>query len=209
MKVFVVGLSKLILDMFSDKGYEIAQSVDSCDIIVFTGGADVDPDLYGHEKHFTTHICAERDKAEVEIYNLGKRLGKKMIGICRGAQFLHVMNGGKLVQDCDGHAIGGRHSMHCVATGMTYMVTSTHHQQMDHGVGEVIGYANITSRQVRWLEDGKKFNHTLAKCAYRDLEVVWHADTNCLCYQPHPEYDIGGDTHKHFFELLTIFFKGE
>lgn len=34
-----------------------------------------------------------------------------MVGICRGAQFLNVMAGGKMIQHVEGHAIHGTHEI--------------------------------------------------------------------------------------------------
>ena len=68
------------------------------DLIVFPGGSDVSPKLYGEENRYSS-INEHRDKAETEIFKNYFQKDTKFLGICRGHQFLNVMLGGKLVQD--------------------------------------------------------------------------------------------------------------
>ena len=69
------------------------------DLVMFTGGSDVTPMYYGHNKEPYTSINTERDIEEFDIFSQASALNKKCIGICRGAQFLCVASGGKLIQD--------------------------------------------------------------------------------------------------------------
>ena len=66
---------------------------------MFIGGSDVTPMYYGHNKEPYTSINTERDIEEFDIFSQASALNKKCIGICRGAQFLCVASGGKLIQD--------------------------------------------------------------------------------------------------------------
>ena len=70
------------------------------DGFLFTGGDDVAPWEFGE----TTHegfgdFCLERDKVELPLAREVLRLGKPMIGICRGIQTMNVAFGGTLYQD--------------------------------------------------------------------------------------------------------------
>jgi putative glutamine amidotransferase len=68
--------------------------------VVLTGGGDVDPVLYGEERHPTVDD-AEPGRDEFEI-DLARRLMQSdlpLLAICRGAQVLNVAAGGTLVQD--------------------------------------------------------------------------------------------------------------
>lgn len=66
--------------------------------LLFEGGADVQPYLYGQENRKSTCHPA-RDRFEVYLYHLAVEFGIPMLGICRGHQFLNVMRGGTLYQD--------------------------------------------------------------------------------------------------------------
>ena len=142
-KVFVVGHDFGISSMFQQRGWE-ASSLEDANLVVFTGGADVDPSLYG-EENFASHSTLARDQREKTIYNQALELGKCMAGICRGGQFLNVMNGGKMIQHVDGHATGRDHKLTDRVTGEEHSVTSTHHQMMipNDETAEAVAIANL------------------------------------------------------------------
>lgn len=78
----------------------VAEFIALCDGFFFTGGVDVDPALYGAEKH---EKCGElhplRDSLEKMAFEKALASGKPILGVCRGAQFINVMLGGALYQD--------------------------------------------------------------------------------------------------------------
>jgi gamma-glutamyl-gamma-aminobutyrate hydrolase PuuD len=114
----------------------LVDKVEDADIVLFTGGEDVDPSLYDCEKHSTTHSNIRRDLREKAIFEK-VRPDQACIGICRGSQFLCVMNGGKLVQKVGGHAMFGTHEIRSFTRSANYDITSTHHQmQYPFNLGE-------------------------------------------------------------------------
>ncbi len=78
---------------------EIKSLYNKVDGVVFPGGSDIDPQLYGQRTHSAAgEINREQDRFELE---LAKRLlddEKPTLGICRGAQMLAIANGGELFQ---------------------------------------------------------------------------------------------------------------
>ncbi len=71
-----------------------------CDGLLLSGGADLDPVLYGEEiLNDTVKIKPERDTFEWELFHAFYRLGKPIFGICRGCQVINVAMGGTLYQD--------------------------------------------------------------------------------------------------------------
>lgn len=73
----------------------------SPDAIFFMGGTDVDPAVYGAVREPTTqHPDKRRDEFEVAVYEMFKETSVYLFGICRGAQLLNVLNGGKMIQEC-------------------------------------------------------------------------------------------------------------
>ncbi len=59
--------------------------IDESDIIVFTGGEDVSPDVYGESRvHKLTNSNKSRDNKETYYFEKGFESNKFMIGICRG-----------------------------------------------------------------------------------------------------------------------------
>lgn len=71
-----------------------------CAGIVFSGGADLDPALYGAEE--LRRICTidrERDDFELALFEYASQQHMPILGICRGAQLINVALNGSLVVD--------------------------------------------------------------------------------------------------------------
>src|SRR5262245_793233 len=76
-------------------------------VVFFAGGADVSPSFYDERPGSRTRgVDAARDEQERDLFRLARAANLPMIGICRGAQFLCVMAGGRLCQHLDGHGLG-------------------------------------------------------------------------------------------------------
>lgn len=93
--VRAAGGDPIVLDN-SDMPADVLQRVDG---ILLTGGADVDPALYGQPKHASTDIDAARDAFEVPLSRAALAADVPLFAICRGVQVLNVAAGGTLVQD--------------------------------------------------------------------------------------------------------------
>ncbi len=199
MKVYIIQGNRRYSQMFRDRGWEVVDSPEEADLLQFTGGEDVSPFMYGEASHPTTHSRKMRDDYELHLYE--NALGvKAMAGICRGGQFLNVVNGGKLYQDVDRHAIGGTHAMKIEGGVCIIPVTSTHHQMMRAGKeGNVLAYAHLSEVKEHML-DGKVHR---VEGGDPDVEVVLYPNTNCLCFQPHPEFERAPEEcTDYYFELL-------
>jgi putative glutamine amidotransferase len=82
----------------------IEETLDALDGIVFTGGSDLDPELYGEEAHAETlGIVRMRDEAELALLRAALERDMPVLGICRGIQVLNVGMGGDLDQHLEGH----------------------------------------------------------------------------------------------------------
>ena len=81
----------------SDDGVD--EILDAVDGLVFSGGSDLDPGLYGQEPHpETTGIVPERDSAELALLKAALARDLPVLAICRGSQVLNVALGGDLEQ---------------------------------------------------------------------------------------------------------------
>lgn len=207
--VYIAQPDVLTSDMFTEFGWTLTrfEDLDLADLICFTGGADVTPSLYHSRRHPETMSSMVRDLKDKRIFDEAAHRAIPMVGICRGGQFLNVMNGGTLFQHVDGHATGHTHQMEDVRTGKRITVTSTHHQMMIPGPGGVVIGTARQSTCREWM-------HPLGEQVlrhegyYEDVEVVWYPDQNILCYQPHPEYP-SGDAEHFFATLETTICQGE
>lgn len=198
-KILVVGGGMEYIRMFYEAGYVGATSVEDADIVCFTGGADVDPQLYGEKALNTTNFDVNRDKRDIEVYHKANAYGTPMVGICRGGQFLNVMNKGKMWQHVNGH--GRPHSILDSLTGdIIPDMTSTHHQMMRPGPKAIVlaTACESTSRQ------NESQHMTSPHPMKDDVEAVWYDDTKSLCFQPHPEFS-KGSCRDYFMSLMEDF----
>lgn len=70
------------------------------DGVFLPGGEDLDPALYGEERHeFLGAVDGERDRTEMLLARWALADGKPLLAICRGMQMLNVASGGSLYQD--------------------------------------------------------------------------------------------------------------
>ena len=174
--------------LVAEAGMVRANNVAEADIVVFIGGEDINPALYG-QKDVKSYFTQSRDDLEVEIYKRAQELGKVCFGICRGAQFLHAMNGGILWQDVNNH--GGRsHYIVDLDEDVRVLATSMHHQMLqDNDTLEVVA---VTEEQVAtsFLDEDLLINLE-AKGVNASHEVEIEAGvypkTKCFFVQGHPE----------------------
>jgi putative glutamine amidotransferase len=75
------------------------ETLDAVDGLVFSGGSDLDPELYGADAHAETNgVVRERDEFELELMRAALERDVPLLAICRGSQVLNVAAGGLLEQ---------------------------------------------------------------------------------------------------------------
>jgi gamma-glutamyl-gamma-aminobutyrate hydrolase PuuD len=81
----------------SDDGVD--ETLEALDGLIFSGGSDLDPELYGQEAHAeTSGVVRNRDTAELALLEAALERDMPVLAICRGSQVLNVARGGDLVQ---------------------------------------------------------------------------------------------------------------
>lgn len=131
IKVYVVGYGTGYASWIHDK--QLVENIEDADVIVFTGGCDINPKLYGCAQHESTSFYQQRDDFEVQAYKQ-VRQDQVCYGACRGAQLGCALNGAILVQDVSNHWCGGTHGISRVfgeeELPEELAVPSLHHQMM-------------------------------------------------------------------------------
>lgn len=201
-KVFVVGHDMAYERMFMANNWDITRDIEEASLIQFTGGEDVSPMLYLEPIHATTGSNPLRDAHEADIF-VTYEGEVPFAGICRGGQFLCAINGGRLWQDVNNHAIGGEHIALDLDTNEEYPVSSTHHQMMDPSGAEdysILVTAGLSTRKSDgWGNNVKQDLNS----SQRDIEAVFFSQSNSLCFQPHPEfYDNNHPCQRLYFDLI-------
>jgi gamma-glutamyl-gamma-aminobutyrate hydrolase PuuD len=77
----------------------VDETLAAVDGLVFSGGSDLDPELYDQEPHDETYgVVPQRDRAELTLLEAALARDMPVLAVCRGSQVLNVARGGDLVQ---------------------------------------------------------------------------------------------------------------
>jgi putative glutamine amidotransferase len=142
----------------------VEETLDALDGLVFSGGSDIDPGVYGAEKHEQTNgMRPLRDRAELALLEAAIERDMPVLAICRGLEVMNVVRGGDLEQhlpDRVGHQnhreVLGVFSEHGVDLKPTSRVATllgdraavkSHHHQGVRRLGEGLV-------ETAWAEDG-------------------------------------------------------
>lgn len=108
-------------------------SIEKADVVIFSGGEDISPEIYNEEWKGARGVNPTRDKIELEALEHALNLNKKILGVCRGHQLINSYLGGKLIQNMS-HP--GGHKLEDIDS--TFLnpfekigVNSLHHQAVD------------------------------------------------------------------------------
>jgi gamma-glutamyl-gamma-aminobutyrate hydrolase PuuD len=163
----------------------VAETLDAVDGLVFSGGADLDPALYGQEPHpETLGVGEQRDRAELALLEGALARDMPVLAICRGSQVLNVARGGDLVQHLP-EVVGDEKHKHTPGTFADHDVSleegtrladilgdrapvKSHHHQGFGRVGEGLRVAaHAEDGTIEAVEDP---SHRFA------LGVLWHPE---------------------------------
>jgi len=195
-------------NIFKNTDYRPEPNIKEADVVLFTGGEDINPGLYRKGIHMTTIFNSQRDKQEVAMFDIAQSYGAFCIGICRGAQLLCALSGGSLFQDVSDHTRS--HRMTFERDKSQYIVSSTHHQMMnpyhlpveDY---ELIGYAKLGGKvesDVRGVPAMIKGVNVSLNPKFKNPEIVYFKKTKSFAMQLHPEIMSNSEENQEFFEKL-------
>lgn len=89
-----------IITQVTEDDNTIDEYIKIADAIVFSGGEDINPNLYGADFHPTVQgVSFERDEFERKLFEKAVEKKIPILGICRGMQLINSLMGGDLYQD--------------------------------------------------------------------------------------------------------------
>jgi putative glutamine amidotransferase len=164
------------------------QLLDLIDGLVLSGGADIDPSVYGAEPAPETSGCRiERDRFELALARGALERELPVLGVCRGMQLLNIVCGGTLVQhlaDADVHLhTPGEFSDHRVrlepgslaarAVGADHASVRSHHHQGIDRLGDGLAATG-------WADPGGSIEAIEMPGRSFALGVLWHTEEDRL-----------------------------
>jgi putative glutamine amidotransferase len=181
------------------------------DALVLTGGIDIDPAVYGAERHIKVKETARaRDEMELAFLDEALRRDIPVLAICRGHQIMNVGFGGTLLQHID----SGEHradfrtegypsrwhdvrilddSRLAAALGATAIdINSRHHQ------GVLVEHLGAGLRPVAFADDhaGELIEGAESTQHRWVVSVQWHPE------RPEPHKPAFAPTTRRLFEAL-------
>jgi|CXWL01.1.fsa_nt_gi gamma-glutamyl-gamma-aminobutyrate hydrolase PuuD len=201
MKAFISNNDHNVKAVFKKYGYDVVSTTEEAELLVFTGGSDITPSLYGERLITGTYPCFSRDLQEIRQWK-SKPPYQPRVGICRGAQLGNVLCGGTLWQDVDKHDKGfhpikWRDPEGRVHTGK---VNSIHHQMCRLTEESVLlATASLSTKKTSEYEYRTFTDNSPNR--EDDVEAFYYPNFNFFGAQWHPEYG-GEDSTELFFKLM-------
>jgi len=171
------------LGEFIHNSSEFLKDPKSFKAVLFTGGSDVSPEMYGDTSpKGICHFWKERDYVEFKVAEVAIKYEIPMLGICRGLQLLNVVAGGTLMHDITNHAVGGLHRLETIE-GDVFSVNSLHHQMVLPPKDAIV---------VGWSEERRSKHYIGAADEYvdydgKEIEAVIYPSIKAFAVQYHPE----------------------
>lgn len=177
------------LKIFTDIRYygnwisnNFVNTIRECDLLLLTGGEDIHPSLYNEKIHPQSYHNLTRDLIEKQWFEKAVKLGKPILGICRGSQLLCILNGGRLIQHQQ-----NKYHIHPIELydNTKIDITSTHHQAQ-----YPFNLPNVDYNILGWTKGISDFHQDGEQNEMSprvECEIVYYKKTNSLGIQGHPE----------------------
>jgi putative glutamine amidotransferase len=176
---------------------EISQSprtlVNEIDGLLLTGGGDVDPVLYGEERHATVEDAEPgRDEFEIDLARRAIDADLPLLAICRGAQVLNVASGGTLVQDIpSGVTTDLPHSLQLPRDAVAHAVKVASGSRLAEALGPAVDAGSLCRVNSRHHQSVGRLGRSLvasATAADGVIEAIEAPNADfCVGVQWHPE----------------------
>ena len=190
----------------------VAQVMAEVDGVFFTGGEDINPDLYGDEHspllEDNTEYRDIRDTSDYNLIQAAVQTDEPMLAICRGMQMLNVVCGGGLIQDLPTYL--GKDDSYRVHRNKPdwarHDITVTDTDSLLYSIVGGTSLADVASWHHQ-VANPRRVGQGLTVVAYGPDEVIealeYQANDFTLGVQFHPEADaLDHDAYMDFFEAL-------
>lgn len=169
--------------------------IEHLDGVIFTGGQDVNPILYGREPSpHLRDVYPPRDRWEQALFTAATKKNIPIMGICRGFQLINILLGGTVYQDLADFPVPANHAVqHIQERGRMIYPHHSISLQVDSIIADLFSDAekiavNTYHHQVieelapiltatAWATDGVvEAFETNDKSDYRIIGLQWHPE---------------------------------
>lgn len=180
------------------------QTLANLDVLLLTGGEDIDPVWYGEESiGDCVEINAPRDTSDILYARAALKRGMKILAICRGEQVLNVAMGGTLYQDLPSQYEGvlqhRQGELDIPGTVASQTITIEPDSKLHELIGaDTVGVNSFHHEAVKDIAPGLR---VVARTSDGVIEA--YEGKNILATQFHPEIftKAGDDTFLKIFQL--------
>jgi putative glutamine amidotransferase len=183
--------------------------VSELDGVLLTGGGDVDPVLYGEDRHATVEDAEPgRDEFEIDLARRAVEADLPMLAICRGAQVLNVAAGGTLVQDIPSAVTSElRHTIQEPKNAVAHDVRVAPGSRLEQALGSTVDAAHTCRVNSRHHQSVARVGRGLTATATAPdgvVEAIERADAAfCVGVQWHPENFWRGGEFSPLFDAFV------
>lgn len=183
---------------------QVDRILDIVDGLIFAGGGDIDPAVYGGEHHPSIYLVdGDRDQFELTLAKTALAATIPTLGICRGMQVLSVASGATLiphVPDVFGDAIAHRldhprrptpHSVQITASSRLATIMQTTEVMVESWHHQAVSATPLGWQPVAYAADG--LVEALERCDHPWMMAV----------QWHPELSPHHPAHQRIFQAFV------
>jgi putative glutamine amidotransferase len=205
--VQTAGGTPILLPPNQPNPEDLFQALDG---LIFSGGGDINPDLYEGSPHHTIYGTDEdRDTFELALSHLALKSTIPVLGICRGMQMLTVASGGQLVAhvpEVYGDQIAHRldHPRRPTPHDVFVMPESRLAEILGTHAFSIVSWHHQSARSVPlgWRLAAQSHDGVIE--ALEHLQHPW-----MMALQWHPELSAEHSAHQQLFEAFVAAARGE
>ncbi|RFS24971.1 gamma-glutamyl-gamma-aminobutyrate hydrolase family protein [Chitinophaga silvatica] len=168
------------------------EDISKCSGFVLTGGIDVLPSIYGGNTEYPyrpTAFLPERDAFEKLIYEYALLHKIPILGICRGLQYINILEGGKVFEDIGESAnqthkretIDKEHTVDILSDTLLHSITGTDNGVVNSAHHQAIRPDELADDLV--VSAYSSSDHIIEGIEYKDktdkpfmIAVQWHPE---------------------------------
>jgi putative glutamine amidotransferase len=179
---------------------DIPSVLKQCDGVLFIGGKDYDPRLWGDERQKENVIISKtRQDFDISFARYALDMGQPLLGICGGHQLINIVAGGTLYSALETQYPGALYHW-----GFTDPRQNNHHRVTVDPTGRL--FAGLASSEL----EVNSFHHQAVKAVGKGLRVVAHAPDGIIealegtaspvyTVQWHPEKELDNPVQQALF----------